>query len=459
MSWVRTSSTGVVPADPVGEAVAAAAAEVFVGADVELRYAHAPADDIEGDGALACAYDDDPPGWVTTLTVRLSDRMAPFVRASSDTLRDILEALPTAALRTARRFRPVHCRDESPVSAAVRRALRDTMAVELLTEITRVRSRYNVPSDLVADTIDYLIELSGSRVESQDLTHGVIVTDVLRDEPRLQFAYPDDVRSAKRAPLLFDGRQSVLVVDPRGRARTELQRNRLDRFAPPDPSEVDVGEEYVGSGSLVAEATRRLGGLGFFLRADRTIWTFVDGHPILVRRSGHWAAYPVELTATVSRMIGGGDVAARLVVQAAFMISAQRHGAILAIVDDGDVLDGAVALKDRYDLRNEIDPQAMRTETRLHHLIQADQLDASNLARLAVLDGATILDRDGRLLAYGAIVTSKGSEYEGARTVAAKTLSNIARVVLKVSADGDITVFRGGMEITNLLAQPYAVGS
>ena len=458
MPWMRTSENGAVPADPVGEAIAAAVAEVFAGADVELRYSREPSAGIEHDAAVAQASDDDPAGWVSTLTVRMSARMAPLVRASPDSLHDILQSLPHAGLRTARRFRPVHGHDERPVSAAVRRALRDTVASEVLADVAHARSRRTVPGDLVADTIDYLIELSGSRVESQALTHGVIITDVLRDEPRLQFAYPADVRTAKRAPLLFDGRQSVLVVDLRGRARTELQRNRLDRFAPPDPVEADVTEEYVGSGSLVAEAARRLGGLGFFLRADRTIWSFVDGHPMLVRRSGHWAAYPVELTAAVSRMIGGGDAAARLVVQAAFMISAQRHGAILAIVDDADVLDGAVALKDRYDLRNEIDPQAMRTETRLHHLIQGDDLDEYNLARLAVLDGATILDRDGRLLAYGAIVTSKGSEYEGARTVAAKTLSNIARVVLKVSTDGEITVFRDGAEVSNLLAQPYAAG-
>ena len=86
----------------------------------------------------------------------------------------------------------------------------------------------------------------------------------------------------------------------------------------------------------------------------------------------------------------------------------------------------------------------MKTETRLHHLIDAENLDAQTLARLAALDGATILDRDGHLLAYGAIVSSSGSQYEGARTAAAKTLSHTAEIVLKVSADGDITVFRSG---------------
>ena len=208
----------------------------------------------------------------------------------------------------------------------------------------------------------------------------------------------------------------------------------------------------MAAGSLVAEATRVLGGLGFFLRADRSIWTFVDGRPLLVRRGEHWTAFPLELGAAIEDMIGGGSVAA-LVTATAFWISTQPHGAILAVVDDPARLEGVVSPKDRYDLRDEIDPTAMQIETRLHHLIDVEVLDEQTLVRLAMLDGATILDRAGRLLAYGAIVTSTGSQHEGARTAAARTLSKTADVVLNVSVDGDITIFRDGAAITTLLGR------
>ncbi|MDP9019793.1 MAG: hypothetical protein M3N25_03150, partial [Actinomycetota bacterium] len=117
-------------------------------------------------------------------------------------------------------------------------------------------------------------------------------------------------------------------------------------------------------------------------------------------------------------------------------------------------LDGMVSPKDRYDLRDGIDPTAMRPETRLHHLVDAQDPDEHTVARLAALDGATVLDRAGRLVAYGAIVTTADSEHEGARTTAARTLSQTALVVLKVSVDGDITIFREGATVTTLLGHP-----
>jgi DisA bacterial checkpoint controller nucleotide-binding len=336
----------------------------------------------------------------------------------------------------------------------MRRALRDSLAIEILAEYQAARGKAAVPG-LIAETIEYLIELSVTRVESRELTQGVVIADVFTDTPRLRFDYPADLHAAKRAPLLFDGQRSLLLVDTQGHARFELQRHRLDELGsgttPPT-----LSPEFLESGSLVAEATRRLGGLGLFLRADRTIWAFVDGQPLLLRRSAHWTAFALELIAFIASLIGGGR-AAGIVVQAAYILSALsargQGGAILAIVDDRDSLDGVVSPKDRYDLRGEVDRMAMRPETHLHHLIDADDLDEQTLARLAGLDGATIVDRDANLLAYGAIVTGSDSQQEGARTEAAKTLSQTANAVLMVSQDGDITVFHRGTAVATLLGR------
>ena len=446
------ATVGDPPPDPLGTAVAAALADVLYSATVELTYAptSAPPPAAPTGVGAATATGPGPPGWQVAVTVRLGERLTHLVGSGDGGwLAELLAALPTAAVRAAAPLRSAEL-GGTPVDPAVRRAVRDMVAAEVLAGYLRARVHRDVRVDLVGETIEFLIELSGTRVESHDLTHGVVLTDALEHGPRLRLAYPADVRAAKRAPLLFDGQRSVLLVDPEGLARTELQRHRFARLAPAaEPGAAGRGDR-LDSGALVADATRALGGLGFFVRADRSIWSFVDGQPLLVRRGEHWTAFPLELTAAIANMIGGGEVAA-LVARAAFIISAQPQGAILAIVDDADRLEGVVSPKDRYDLRNEIDPPAMRVETRLHHLIDAVDLDEETLVRLAGLDGATVVDRDGNLLAYGAIVTSADSQHEGARTAAAKTLSLTALVVLKVSVDGDITVFREGRPVSTLL--------
>lgn len=436
----------------MGEVVAATLVEIFQGASVALVYSpdDAPLPEPPDSLTTSSAVSEGPAGWRVTCTLTLLDRIAGLISPESTHVLALLSALPGAALRAASRFRSGRSADSLPMSPAQRRAMRDTIVIELLADYAGAADRPTT-TDLIGATVEYLLELSGTRVESNELTHGVVITDALRDTPRLRFDYPEHLRAAKRAPLLFDGQRALLVVDREGHARSELQRHRLDeRF--PGAGHRKIRSEFLDSGSFVAETTRRLGGIGFFLRTDRTIWAFVDGQPLVLRRGEHWTAFPLELTSFIANLIGGG-AATGIVVQAALSISAQGRGAILAVVDSAAALDEIVSPKDRYDLRNEFDPAAIRTETRLHHLIDAENLDEQTLTRLASLDGATIVDRDANLLAYGAIVTSSDSQHEGARTAAAKSLSQSADIVLKVSEDGDITVFHAGAVITTLLGQ------
>ncbi len=453
----RLSITGSVPPDPVGIAVAEFVGELLSLATIKLHYrpigweptqAEAPHSSGEPVAAESRQILD---GWVTTLIVDFEDRIPASIAEAQSELGQTLESLPAAALNAAVRFQTVNSGpNPASLSPSLLRALRDTIIVEFLAQHPIWNGNDTDHRRLLAETIEYLIELSGTRVESQNLTHGVVITNALTDEPRLNVSYPSGLRSAKRSPLLFDGRRSVLVVDEMGRARTELQAHRIDQLIPDAPVLTPERRPFSDSGSIVAHATEKLGGIGFYLRADRSIWAFVDGRPLVVRRSEHWKAFPIWLTRALQETVGIGS-AVELVVQAALIVSMQEEGAIFGIVGSTEALDSTVARKDRYDLRNDLDPQAMRAETRLHHLIETTDMDAQTLARLAGLDGATIVDFQGNLLAYGAILTSKDSQHEGARTAAAKTLSLIAKTVLKVSQDGEITVFQDGRVITTLL--------
>lgn len=79
------------------------------------------------------------------------------------------------------------------------------------------------------------------------------------------------------------------------------------------------------------------------------------------------------------------------------------------------------------------------------HTIQS--LSRVVAVELASLDGAIVVDNSGHILAYGAVLDPKkagrlrGSE--GSRTKAAIGASNYG-LALKISADGDITVYYDG---------------
>jgi len=62
---------------------------------------------------------------------------------------------------------------------------------------------------------------------------------------------------------------------------------------------------------------------------------------------------------------------------------------------------------------------------------------------------ATLINRKGELLAYGAIISSRPRGSEGARSAAALELSNKG-FVIKVSADGPIALYEGGREIVEV---------
>src|SRR5687767_5450595 len=203
-AWQRTSDVDDVPDDPIGEAVATALADVLAGASVELSYAPtaSPAALRPAEPGMAMATGPGPPGWQTTVIVRLHERVARLLDSDHPTsLAELLVGLPRAGVAAAARFRH-HVEGEAvPLNAPLRRALRDTVAAELLAGHLASRVGKPVPTQLIDESIQFLIELSGSRVESHELTHGVVVADVLIDAPRLQFRYPQDIRAAKRAPL------------------------------------------------------------------------------------------------------------------------------------------------------------------------------------------------------------------------------------------------------------------
>ena len=94
----------------------------------------------------------------------------------------------------------------------------------------------------------------------------------------------------------------------------------------------------------------------------------------------------------------------------------------------------------------------------LHHVVRGmnlADLEPSVLEAIACLDGAVVVDHDGRLLTFGAILRIAPESLELGRAVqGARTLAGLAASlhgpVLKVSEDGYLTMFLKGRRVWEL---------
>ncbi len=143
------------------------------------------------------------------------------------------------------------------------------------------------------------------------------------------------------------------------------------------------------------------------------------------------------------------------IFQTARDLSDAREGALFLVVrEPDDAVPQLVAPADRLDLPiRELDARDRAPEGHRAAICFTCSRGGRSLISipacwaLAALDGATVTDRSGRLLAAGAILRHPPSEQleaggavEGARTTAAMAASQFGPV-LKVSEDGIITFF------------------
>lgn len=71
------------------------------------------------------------------------------------------------------------------------------------------------------------------------------------------------------------------------------------------------------------------------------------------------------------------------------------------------------------------------------------KLDRTLRQELVAIDGATVINHEGEVLAVGAIPMIDGGSTGGGRTAAAKTLGRFG-LGIKISQDGGITAYRLG---------------
>lgn len=192
----------------------------------------------------------------------------------------------------------------------------------------------------------------------------------------------------------------------------------------------------------------RLGKISHWARSGRTalvlnrtgeILVFKDGELRFARRSGRWHFLTHE--PVITQMGGPDQKELRKAVYATCLdASFARSGACIGIttIPNPNVWKQAVSAADLLDGNS--------TKAHVLNKIVAQrrfqELDRRIRQELVAIDGATLIDRTGKLLAVGAILKIPGGSTGGGRLAAAKALARFG-VGIKVSQDGGITGYRG----------------
>jgi hypothetical protein len=318
-----------------------------------------------------------------------------------------------------------------------------------------------ISSDRVAEVIEVLRVAALSSYENQAISSGVLLLEgdqdpvgnyppSERDSPH----YTGALTSIKSFFRLADGLRTAFLVARGGRL---LDIVDVERWATQASGVRELDVPCAQAYANHARAT--LGGrhVCVVLSPGHEIKVFAQGTQVFAFRNADWHLLDLQAKYVLWEGAVGQPVLARRLFQTALDLADSRQGALFVVLRRPiESLAQLVAAPERLDMelvRQHAEPGAPSRRHLLHVLAgrTVTELAPSVLAALSTLDGATVTDRDGTLLAAGAILrhplTSEHAKTtgitEGARTTAALAASRFGPV-LKVSEDGMITFYDGG---------------
>lgn len=311
---------------------------------------------------------------------------------------------------------------------------------------------------VVAGAIEVLRVMALSSYENRPVSSGVLLlatdADPCRPAGRGRgelCPYEESLTAVKGFYRVADGLRTVFLVNRHGRILDVVDIERwANQAGVPEELPAPCAEAYRAH----ARATIAGRHVCIVLSPSREIKVFAEGAQVFTFRQAAWHLLDLEAKyERWARAVGHRPLAERL-FQTALDLADAREGALFVVLrDPAEALAQLVAPADRLD-GPAADPglgelQVLRR--RLLDLLEGRtvlDLDRPVLAALATMDGATVTDPAGRLLAVGAILLHPvlpdmhGWPTEGARTTAAVAAAKFGPV-LKVSEDGIISFYDG----------------
>lgn len=309
-------------------------------------------------------------------------------------------------------------------------------------------------ADRLATCIEVLRVAALSSYENRPISSGVLCLGEPTSMRRAGAArlYGQPLTSVKSFYRLCDGLNTVFLVGEDGLLLDVVDVSHRAR----DMHDIrPVGSPCATTYRDHAASTLGTRDTLVVLSPSHEIKVFAEGAHVFTFRNAAWHLLDIEAKyAQWLHAVGSRTIAERL-FQAALDMSDARQGALFVVLrKPSESAAQLVAHVDRLDVSasTRAAEGAAHAERRpLQYLIRGrtlDDLDDSVLLGLASLDGATVMDPNGRLIAAGAILMHPQQDLgyawvsEGARTTAALMASRHGPV-LKVSTDGAITCYDG----------------
>jgi hypothetical protein len=303
--------------------------------------------------------------------------------------------------------------------------------------------------DVVADAIDVLRQSSLITYENRRISTGVILAGPGPEAREARTALPAEavpytsaLISIKSFHRLCDGLHTLFLVDSEGMLVDLVDVDRYSR------AYRDVALPAPSPGRYRAHclATAAGGNICLVLTPNGEIKIFAGGVQAFHFLEGRWRVTDMREKYFEFHQALGDTVFAQRLFTVALNLAEHRRGGLFVVLDREEFAAGLVAPEDL------LETQAPGFANQVHYLLReksAIELDLTVLQSIARVDGGLVMDRGGRLLAFGAILRTTGEPLaaeEGGRTTAAVYASRFG-VALKISEDGVVSFYRAGARV------------
>jgi DisA bacterial checkpoint controller nucleotide-binding len=303
--------------------------------------------------------------------------------------------------------------------------------------------------DRITDAIEVLRTSSMTTYENRRIATGVLLFGNFPDAchappvvPREALSYSHALTTIRSFHRLCDGLQTIALVDRKGHFAELVDIQEWARTYSDLPLPVPVSTRY----EWHSRATLCGGHVCLILTPQGEMKVFGNGVQLFRFIEGRWRLTDSQYNYEVwTQALLHADIAER-VFRVALNLAEDRRGALLVILDDPSLADRIMAPTDMLDHNSDA---TQSSKSQLHYLLRGKRLTdlpSSVLENVARIDGAVVMDANGRVLTFGAILRHHaGSDLavEGGRTTAAINTSELGNV-LKVSEDGLISYYSKG---------------